>query len=314
MRVGVVGAGIMGHGIAQALACGGARVCLADRDVGVARAGKDAVERNLESLVAIGHLLTGEAEGVLSRITPVAHTAEAAIGVDLIVEAVPEVMSVKHAVLRRLSACANPATIIATNTSSFDIDALASVVKQPSRVVGTHFYNPAYLVPCVEVVPGSATSDETVQQVISMLRAAGKHPVLTANTAGFVGNRLQFALIAEAFRCVEEGVATAADIDAIVRTSFGMRLAEYAPFELADMGGLDTYQSILRYLAEHLGPRFTPPRALDRLVAQGRLGLKSAAGVYDYTADQLHRVTGERDRRLAQRVSDDRPLELEMSS
>ncbi len=301
--VAVLGAGIMGHGIAQALAGGGARVLLADRDLAVARGGWHAVEGNLDNLVDSGHCPPEDAAALLSRITAVGSIQEAAAAAQLVVEAVPEVMSIKHDVLRQVAAVVSPETIIATNTSSFDIDDIAAVVHEPSLVVGSHWYNPAYLVPCVEVVRGTLTSDETTQRTVAHLREVGKLPVLAGNRAGFVGNRLQFALVAEAFRCVEEGVATAADVDTIVRTSFGMRLAEYGPFQLADMGGLDTYQSVLRYLTEHLGDSFAPTAALDDLVQRGRLGLKSSAGVYDYTAADLRHITSERDHRLAQQVA-----------
>ncbi|MDP9407110.1 MAG: 3-hydroxyacyl-CoA dehydrogenase family protein [Actinomycetota bacterium] len=302
--VAVVGAGIMGHGIAQVLAAAGRTVLLADRDLATAEAGRRAVEQDLESLAAAGHGDDAGAAATLARIAPVAAIAEAVADADLVVEAVPEVMTVKRTVWEEVSATAREDALLATNTSSFDVDALAAAVTAPARFLGTHWYNPPYLVPCVEVVRGSATEVAAVERVVALLTAAGKLPVPAANTAGFVGNRLQFALVAEAFRCLEDGVATAADIDLIVTTSFGMRLAEYGPFQLADMGGLDTYQSILRYLAEHLGPRFTPPGRLEALVAQGRLGTKTTSGVYDYTEDEAARLRADRDRRLARRLAD----------
>lgn len=299
--VAVIGAGIMGHGIAQALASYGIDVRLSDQSLDIAQSAKNSIAKSLTALARNGDSRSMEVSRILARIQPVDGVARAVAGAVLVIEAVPEVLSLKRDVWRTISRSSEPGVVLATNTSSFDIDLIAAHVDQPSRFLGTHWYNPPYLVPCVEVVRGAETSDHAVQRAIALLTAAGKSPVTTANRAGFVGNRLQFALIAEAFRCLQEGVATAVDIDRIVTGSFGMRLGDYGPFRLADMGGLDTYRHILDYLAKELGSRFEPSAILDDLVSRGRLGLKSFAGIYDYGPTEADQLLEERDARLALR-------------
>jgi 3-hydroxybutyryl-CoA dehydrogenase len=154
----------------------------------------------------------------------------------------------------------------------------------------------------VELVPGRATSQQTVQRFHSLLTVVGKRPFVVRNRPGFVGNRLQFALIAEAFRCLEEGVASAEDIDEIARSTFGIRLGDFGPIRLADMGGLDTYVAVLTYLTETLGDRFEVPAVLQGLVDAGALGVKSGHGVFPYSAADASELYSRRDAALARRV------------
>jgi 3-hydroxybutyryl-CoA dehydrogenase len=221
----------------------------------------------------------------------------------LVIEAVPEDLAVKEPVWRELGRHAAEGAILATNTSAFDIDAIAAWVDDPSVVLGTHWFNPAEVIPCVEVVAGTATDAGVVQRVVHLLEAAGKEPSVVRNSPGFVANRIQFALVREALLCLEEGLASADDIDRIVRGSFGVRLAALGPLANADLGGLDTYRSILRFLSSELGDRFTPPRLLDELVDAGRFGAKTGAGIGDYPGDEGAQLANARDQRLRRLIA-----------
>lgn len=298
----VVGAGTMGQGIAQVLAAGGIPVRISDRTPALAGQGKEAVAQSLNLLSSAGYLAPSRVPEILDAISVCADIETSVDGVGFVVEAVPEDLSAKQAVLRRISDSASGEAIFATNTSSFDINVLASSVHDPRRFLGTHWYNPAHLIPCVEVVRSEWTDGEILVLLVELLRSFGKEPVEVASTAGFVGNRLQFAMVAEAFRCLEEGVAGAEDIDGVVRSSFGLRPADFGPMRLADLGGLDTYLAILRYLSQQLGDRFRPPAALVKLVEAGRTGVKSGAGIFDYDGDDARVLIADRDLRLAART------------
>ncbi|MFE5564004.1 3-hydroxyacyl-CoA dehydrogenase family protein [Amycolatopsis japonica] len=197
---------------------------------------------------------------------------------DVIFEAIPETLSVKHGMWAEISAVAGGETMLATNTSALDIDAIAAAVSAPERFLGIHWYNPAQLVPGVEIVVGRATSPDTVARA--------------------------FALIAEAFRCLEEGVATAESIDEITRWTFGIRLGDFGPIRLADMGGLDTYVSILTYLTETLGERFAVPAVLREIAERGDVGVKSGQGVFSYADGEGAALVSARDAALVRRLDD----------
>lgn len=270
--VAIIGGGIMGRGIASALAA-------ADHEVIV-------VEPYVEMSLPGVHVTADLDEAVATA--------------DLVIEAVPETMAAKEPVWTRMGEIASDAAVLASNTSALDIDALAALVPHPDRVLGTHWFNPAQIVPLVEIVRGAATSDDSVSWVHALLTHAGKRPVEVRNSPGFVGNRIQFALIREALLCYEEGLASAEDIDTIVSTSFGPRLAVLGPLANADLGGLDTYRSVLRFLSSTLGERFTVPDVLDRLVDDGRLGVKSGAGISEYDPNAAAQLIEYRDTMLAQ--------------
>ncbi|HEX3648819.1 MAG TPA: 3-hydroxyacyl-CoA dehydrogenase family protein, partial [Pseudonocardiaceae bacterium] len=262
--VAVIG-GTMGQGIAQVFRFAGSRVILCDADEPAGRAAKQNLAARTERQVRAG-------------LRPEAHLAAVAdVNVvfpvaDVVIEAVPEVMALKLAVLRDISLATRADAIIATNTSSYPVDQLAEPVRLPDRFLGWHWFGPPEWVPCVEVVRGPATSGDVVARSREFLTAVGKQPAEVSNAPGFVANRLQMALFAEAVRCVEEGVASPAEIDAIASGSFGFRLPHYGPFAIADMAGLDTYIAVYECLRDAYGDRFTPPERLRELVAQGRYG------------------------------------------
>lgn len=276
LEVAVLGAGIMGRGIALALARAGHIVRIADPDP--------------SGRAALARLLDAAEPPVSSRVSVVGVAGDAVVDAGFVIEAVPERPELKAEVWRRLGETASPDAILASNTSALDIDSLAAHVPDPGRVLGTHWFNPADLIPCVEVVRGAATRDEVVATTVDLLARAGKDPVVVRNSPGFVANRIQFALVREALLCLEEGLASAEDIDRIVTGSFGVRLAALGPLANADLGGLDTYAWILQDLEQRLGPRFAPPAVLLEHVAAGRHGAKTGAGIYgEHRGDELVR-------------------------
>lgn len=295
----IVGAGIMGQGFAHLFASHELTVHLVDADLSRASRGRDAVAASLDTAVRAGCCAPDAVRPALDRIHPTDDLPGAVAKAGFVLEAVTERMETKQAVWQAVGQAVRPETVLATNTSSYDVNSFSGLVPEPGRMLGTHWYNPPQIVPCVEVIPAGTTSPETVEWTCGFLAGLGKDPAVCQSVPGFVGNRIQFAMISEAFRCLEEGVATAADIDRIVRGSFGFRLGLYGPFQIGDLNGLDTYQAVYDYLETQYGAdRFQAPDLLRELTAEGRLGLKTVKGVYDYTRDEAHRIGSERDIRL----------------
>jgi len=198
---------------------------------------------------------------------------------------------------------ADPEAFLASNTSSYDINVLADGVPNEDRVIGTHWFHPPPITPCVEVIPADKTSEETVKSVFDFFTALGKVPTKCKSAPGFVANRLQMALAAESISLVEEGLASPEEIDRIVKTSFGFRLSAFGPFEIIDQAGIDTYLSIYKYLYEKLGKEhFKPSKVLSDLVEAGRLGLKKSKGFYEYSHGAADSVRRKRDSRLYGRL------------
>lgn len=289
--IAVIGGGIMGRGIALALASAGQTVAIVESDA----AALESLANGLATQAREAGTDPADVGATLGRISLSGDLDDPVRAAGIVIEAVPETMDVKVQLWRRIGELASPQAVLATNTSAFDIDALAALAPDPSRFLGTHWFNPATLVPCVEVVRGSATSQAVVDRVCTILLAAGKSPVVVLNSPGFVANRIQFALVREAMLCLEEGLASADDIDKIVSSSFGPRLAVLGPLANADLGGLDTYRSILISLASALGDRFTVPAVLDDLVSAGRFGTKSLSGISDYTVASAQLLIDHRD-------------------
>jgi 3-hydroxybutyryl-CoA dehydrogenase len=198
-------------------------------------------------------------------------------------------------VLAAVESAAGEDAVIATNTSSLPVDELATSLERPQRFMGMHWFNPPEWTPGIEVVPVPETDAGAVERVLGFLRALGKRPAVVRPGTGFVANRLQMALLCEASRCVEEGLASPAEIDEVVRSCFGFRLPFFGPFQIADMAGLDVYEAVAEEHRRVLGERFFVPERLRALVAEGKTGTASGAGFYAYEGD----VEGERDRRYA---------------
>ncbi len=203
--------------------------------------------------------------------------------------------AVKHPVLVAIEAAAPAGCTIATNTSAIPIGELAAVLERPERFLGAHWFNPPQWVPAVEVIPHAGTAAEHVARVVALLERLGKEPTVVADSAGFVANRIQFAMFAEAASIVAEGLASAADVDRIVRGSFGFRLPFFGPFAIADMAGLDTYAGAYGALERGLGERFAVLEAIRERVARGELGTKAGGGFVELSADELPRLLAARD-------------------
>ncbi len=278
-HVGVVGAGTMGHGIAQVSAQAGFAVALFDTTLAAAQAGKAKVQKNLEVGVEKGKVTAADRDAALARITCVAELSALA-NCQLVIEATPEKLALKQDLFRTLTAiCANEA-ILASNTSSLSLTEIASAATNPARVVGLHFFNPVHLMKLLEVVLAFQTSPETLEAVKRYGAAIKKELIVVKDSPGFASSRLGVAIGLEAIRMLEEGVASAADIDRAMELGYGHPMG---PLKLGDLVGLDVRLAIAEYLfAETGSPSFRPPQLLKKLVRAGKLGKKSGEGFYTY--------------------------------
>lgn len=280
-RVTVLGAGTMGHGIAQVSAMSGASTVLFDPDDAALERGVDRIRGNLDKGVALGKVDDGEAHAALNRIRVSHELADAVAGADLVVEAVPESLELKHRLFRAADEAAPADAILASNTSSLSIDRIADAVSDPGRVVGLHFFNPVHVMQLVELVWGPRTSEATRERAMAFIARLGKEPVVVRDAPGFASSRLGIVLGMEAIRMVEQGVASAEDIDKAMTLGYRHPMG---PLRLTDLVGLDVRLGIAEYLHETLGSEaFRPPELLRRMVAEGRLGKKSGQGFYDWS-------------------------------
>jgi 3-hydroxybutyryl-CoA dehydrogenase len=283
-RVAVVGAGLLGTAIALDFALAGRSVRLHDTDGEALQRVPSAAREALLPLVAAGRLEPEEGgERVLQRLLPCPDLSDAVHDATLVVEAVYEDLELKRGVFADLDRLAPPEAVLASNSSSLMPSLLAAATGRPDRVLGLHYWNPAHLIPLVEVIPTPATAPALVEQLCAEYRARGKCPVVVRRELpGFIGNRLQFALLREALALVESGVATAEDVDTVVRTGFGRRLPITGVLRTADLAGLDTLLAICRVLFPELDRRTAPPPLLHTLVAAGKTGARAGAGFYEY--------------------------------
>jgi len=278
--VAVIGAGTMGHGIAQVAAQAGCAVRLADALPGAAASGVARVRKNLEGAVERGKATPAERDAALARIVAVDAVDASARGADLIVEAVPEDLELKRALFARLDAVAPERALLATNTSSLSVAAIAAATARPARVLGMHFFNPVHLMKLVEVVAHAGTAPAAVETAVTLARRFGKEPIVVRDSPGFASSRLGVALGLEAMRMLEEGVASAEDIDRAMTLGYNHPMG---PLRLTDLVGLDVRLAIARYLHRTLGEaRFTPPAILERLVGEGKLGKKTGEGFFEW--------------------------------
>ncbi|NNH05032.1 3-hydroxyacyl-CoA dehydrogenase family protein [Microbacterium ulmi] len=288
----------MGGGIAQLFARAGHEVRLADVSHDIAASNLARIVQEARDFQAEGLFAPGSADAVAAHVTAAQSIEDAVAGADFIEEAVPEIIDVKHATLRRISAAAPTATI-GSNTSTIRIELLAGAVENPGRFFGVHFSNPAPFIPGVEVIPHPGTDPDRIPPVEELLRGIGKTPARVTDATGFVLNRLQYALFHEATQLVDEGVASTEDIDAIVRTTFGFRLPFFGPFAIADMAGLDVYAFCYSSLQTEFAERFATPPSLSALVEAGRLGTKTGGGFRDVAADRIPELVAYRNRAYA---------------
>jgi 3-hydroxybutyryl-CoA dehydrogenase len=297
-RAAIIGAGTMGLGVAEAWLAAGVDVRLLDASPEQTRLAHAQLAQRVR-----GHAEAGLVDpAVLARVPalPAAEDIASAVAdVDLVFEAVFERVDVKQGVLEAIEAGARRETLIASNTSSLPIDDLAAWLQHPQRFFGMHWFNPPEWTPGVELIPAQVTDPQAVEQARAFLQAIGKRPIVVGSGPGFVANRIQMALFREALACVEDGLASPAEVDEVVRSCFGFRLPFFGPFQIADMAGLDVYQHVFGILERGLGERFQAPAALAAHVDQGQYGTKTGRGFFSYTAEERERLLIERDRRYA---------------
>jgi len=276
--VGVIGAGVMGNGIAHSLAAGGFDVVLIDAQPAALERARQHIQKNLRESVSRGKISEADSQQAFARISTSSDLAEAA-KVDFLIEAVPEDLALKHVVLKQLEAVCSPDTCFATNTSALSITEIAAALSRPARLVGMHYFNPAHIMKLVEIVRGLQTADATVAAAQSVAQRSGKETVLVNEAPGFATSRINAMIGNEAFYMLMEGVASARDIDKALKLGLNHPMG---PFEMIDMVGLDTRLKVLEYLHSTLGEKFRPCPLLVKYVNAGRLGRKVGRGVYDY--------------------------------
>jgi 3-hydroxyacyl-CoA dehydrogenase len=295
-KVAVVGAGVMGHGIAQLYALAGFPVSLHDVREEFLDGAFRAMEDSLSLLVKEEFVTEARKKEALLRVSRTTDLEEAVKEADFITEAIPEVLELKWELFATLERLAKPDAIIASNTSTLPISRMAKHSATPHRMIITHFFNPAQLVPLVEIVKHEKTSGPVVETTTDLMRTIGKRPVLLKKEVpGFIANRLQAAIMREAFHLLSEGVADARDIDAAITAGPGFRWAFIGPIETADFGGLDTWKRVIDNLAPELDKRESAPERIVESVRGGNLGTKTGKGIYSYTDVSVPEKIRERD-------------------
>lgn len=278
-QIAVVGSGTMGRGIAYLAAVAGYETVIHDVDTAALDAAQAAIASTLRKGVEKGKVTQDVANGALSRLHTVPELEPAVRGADLIIEAVPEIFDLKRDLFSQADLFCGEDTILASNTSSLSITTLAGSVERRDRFVGMHFFNPPHVMKLVEIVSGERTSTDTIESVRAVVENMGKEPIIVRDSPGFASSRLGIAIGLEAIRMLEDGVASAADIDRAMELGYNHPMG---PLRLSDLVGLDVRLKIAEYLASALGPRFEPPELLRRMVAEGKLGRKAGHGFYEW--------------------------------
>ncbi len=278
-KVCIIGSGIMGHGITQLVATNGFEVGLMDINEELLNKAKSKIEGSLDKFVKKEKISQADRDSAMSRITFTTDLGEAVKGAGLVIEAVSENIDLKKKIFQDLDNLADSKAILASNTSQYSISEIGSVLSDPTRIIGMHFFNPPVLMKLIEVVKGAETSEETLKEVLDFSSKIGKETVVCKDSQGFITTRVLVALRLECYRIFEEGTATKEDIDKALKLAFGHPMGQ---FELADFSGLDIEVPICESLAKAHGDRFNPPKSLVELVNSGRYGRKNGKGWYDY--------------------------------
>ncbi len=290
-----VGAGAMGSYTALSFAMAGFQVCLYDLHDAAVKQGLNNMRAALKEYEQHNLINASDIDTTLARVKTCTDLTEVASHADFIIESVVEKLEIKQKVFAELDKICPPHTIFATNTSGLSPTKIASAVSRKDKFVVTHFWNPPHLLPLVEIVPGEHTSQNTVDTAYELMLTIGKKPVcLKRESLGFVGNRLQLALLREAIHIVESGIASADDVDTVMEYSLGRRLSVTGPIKSADLGGLDVFKNIFSYLGPDLCNTTGIPDLLNQAVEAGKLGAKSGAGMYDWKPETLSALKNER--------------------
>jgi len=280
--IAVIGAGIMGRGIAHVAALGGYRTVLEDLIPGALRKAEGDIRANLDKAVELKKVSSADANAAFKRLEYAGSVEEAAREADLVIEAVPEEMESKIEIFTLLDKICRPATVLASNTSSLSITEIASVTYRAKKCVGMHFFNPVHKMKLLEVVRALETDDETIAAAANVGRRMGKEVVVIKESPGFITSRINAMIGNEAFYMLQEGIASASDIDKALKLGLNHPMG---PFELVDLVGLDTRLHILEYLHKTLGEKYRPSPLLVQYVKAGRLGKKIGRGVFEYPAE-----------------------------
>ena len=280
--IAVIGAGIMGRGIAHAAALGGYRTVLEDLIPGALRKAESDIRANLDKAVELKKVSSGDADAALKRLEYAGSVEDAAREADIVIEAVPEEMESKIEIFTLLDKICRPETILASNTSSLSITEIASVTYRAKKCIGMHFFNPVHKMKLLEVVRALETDDDTITAAADVGRRMGKEVVVIKESPGFITSRINAMIGNEAFYMLQEGIASAADIDKALKLGLNHPMG---PFELVDLVGLDTRLHILEYLHKTMGEKYRPAPLLVQYVKAGRLGKKSGRGVYEYATE-----------------------------
>ena len=297
-KIGIIGAGTMGPGIAEIFAESGYAVILYNRTEAGLQRGLERIQSNQATSSRSDRLTQAEADAARAKIHTT-HDLTALATVEVISESIAENLEAKQELFRKLDEICEPKTLFTTNTSGLSISQIATAVSHPERFAGMHYFNPPHIVPAVEIIKGENTSDATCDTLIELAKRIRKQPVLVQkDIPGFVASRIQFAVIREALHLVEEGIASPADIDAVMKHGLGLRWALLGPLEIADLGGLDVFNTIGSYLPKSLSNAADSPKVLQDLVTEGKLGAKSGSGFYDYPAGRMEQIIADRDEKL----------------
>ncbi|MFT8907368.1 MAG: 3-hydroxyacyl-CoA dehydrogenase family protein [Lentilactobacillus diolivorans] len=304
-----IGAGTMGHATALQFAMYGYHVYLLDTTQKALNHGLDLIKHDLQTFLGANIVQADEETDILARIIPTTDYQKAISKADFVIESIVENLTVKQLVWQKVEQFASDETVFATNTSGLSPTAIQSKLHHPERLVVAHFWNPAQLMPLVEVVPGNLTNEATITLTTALMNHVGKHAIaLKRESLGFVGNRIQLAVLREAFKIVKDGIADPAAVDDIIKYSLGRRWSLVGPIASADLGGLDVFKNISSYLYADLASEQETDPLLEKMVDEGRLGLKSGEGFFDWQGDKGNEIVAQRDQKLLDMVKSDKKL------
>jgi len=299
ISIGIIGAGLMGHSLAQLFAVQGHPVALYDSNETVLAGAPERIRKNFRNLLDLGLATWDDVECCLAGIQLCSRLAEASEGAGLIIEAVSEKLPLKQQLFEEIERYVGPETLLCTNTSAISISRIAETLRRKERFVGTHFWNPPHIVPCVEIIKSDYTSDDVFETVYQFMKQAGKRPVkVLKDVPGFLGNRMQHALWREAMSLMQAGIASPEDIDAVVKFGFGLRMPFIGPLATADLAGLDLTHDVHEYLFPFLENSSLPMEVLEEKLKDGKLGIKTGEGFHPWPPEEAERVIRQRDRVL----------------